>query len=206
MAARFDAKPSVVRSRRSAVQLGGALVTGLSGLSLSRLAAAQSTPGAASDKRGVLLVQSFSHGSLFPTQGDAGVLPYTLILWDAADRGFFFISPQDRAAGFAPTNSLLIAIEAGERPNAAVVVPATDGSGALRVWALRLAYGGLGSDPGAVTYQGEAVDEAEVTGWLGVAPEALPQGAQDLDAGFLLIAGPPALDIPERSGLRIDVG
>ena len=37
-----------------------------------------------------LLVQSFSHGTLFPTQGDVEGVPYTVILWDAADRGFFF--------------------------------------------------------------------------------------------------------------------
>ena len=205
MADGIDAKPSVACSRRSAVHLGGALVAGLGGMSLSRVTAAQSTPSAASGERGVLLVQSFSHGSLFPTQGEAGVLPYTLILWGAADRGFFFVSSQDGTAGFAPTNSLLIAIAAGARPDAAVVMPAADESAPMRVWALRLAYGGLGSDPDAVTYQGEAVDAAEISAWLGVAPEALARGVQDLEAGFLVIAGPPALDIPERPGPSIDV-
>jgi hypothetical protein len=195
-------KPSVVWNRRNVVQIGGAILAGTGGLRLARVAAEQSTPVTAGSGKGLLLVQTFSHGSLFPTQGEAGVLPYTLILWDAADRGLFFIADQDGVAGLAPTDSLLIAIEAGARPMAAVVVPAGDGSGGQQVWALQLAYGRLGSDPGAVTYQGDAVD-GEATAWLGVTPEPLSNGVQDLAAGFLVIGGLRALDLPEGTGVRI---
>jgi hypothetical protein len=198
-------KLSIVRSRRTALRAGGALLAGRGGLALPRFAAAQSTPEAGTEI-GLLLVQCFSHGSLFATQGSAGVLPYTLILWDAADRGFFFTSPQDHVAGFVPTNSLLIAIKAGERPKAAVVVPAADGSGTQHAWALQLAYGDLGSDPGAVTYQGTPIDEAEAADWLGVAPTPLAHDVQDVTNGFLVIAGPPSLDMPEGENVRIDLG
>jgi len=59
-------------------------------LAWQRSAAAQATPTTEGGEGGPLLVQSFSQGSLFPTQGDADGAPYTVILWDAADRGFFF--------------------------------------------------------------------------------------------------------------------
>src|SRR5215213_5136508 len=84
--------PTGAQSRRAALHTGGALLAGMSALALrsQQSAAAQTTP-TAEGGGGPLLVQSFSHGSLFPTQGDAGGAPYTLILWDAADQGFFFV-------------------------------------------------------------------------------------------------------------------
>ena len=78
------------QSRRAALHAGGALLAGMGALAL---AAKRGRAGHANHRRGgggPLLVQSFSQGSLFPTQGDAGGAPYTVILWDAADRGFFF--------------------------------------------------------------------------------------------------------------------
>ena len=38
----------------------------------------------------------------------------------------------------------------------------------------------------------------------GVAPLALPEGAQELAGGYLLIAGLPALDLPEETGVRLN--
>jgi hypothetical protein len=189
-------------SRRSTLRAGGALLAAAGGLALPRSVFAQSTP--VTEGAGLLLVQSFSHGSLFPTQGEAGLLPYTLILWDAAARGLFFTSAADQAAGFAPTEALLLAIAAGERPRAAVVVP--ESPGVQRVWTIRLAYGGLGSDPDAVTYQGEAMDEAEAADWLGMTPEPLRHEVEDLSAGYLIVGGLPALDLPEGNLVRIALG
>jgi hypothetical protein len=57
------------------------------------------------------------------------------------------------------------------------------------VWALSLVYGDLGSDPGAVTYQGEPLASDDATSWLGTTPAALPEGPQELGQGFLIIAG-----------------
>jgi len=77
------------QSRRTALRAGGAILAVAGGLPLRRASATQATPMAGSVEAGLLLVQAFSKGSLFPTQGDAGAPPFTLILWDAADRGFF---------------------------------------------------------------------------------------------------------------------
>lgn len=187
-------------SRRGALRAGGALLAAAGGLALPHGAGAQGTPAAGS--AGLLLVQGFSHGSLFPTQGEAGVLPYTLILWDAAERGLFVVSA-DGGAGFAPSEALLLAIAAGERPRAAAIVP--ERPGGQRAWPLRLAYGGLGSDPGAVTYQGEAIVDAEAAAWLGMAPQTLAHEVEDLSAGYLIVAGLPALDVPEGNQVRLDL-
>jgi hypothetical protein len=201
--------PSLSRpaSRRAALAGGAGILAALGLVARQPGAAAQATPVAAPPTSGLLLVQAFSDGSLFPTQGSDGVLPYTLILWDAADRGFFTVSAAARVAGFAPTDALIAAITAGERPLAAVVLPAaTDGSTGERAWPLRLAYAGLGSDPGAVTYQGEAVSPDDASAWLGAAPQALPEGPLDLKDGFLVIAGLPSLDLPDTAHLRIPLG
>src|SRR5687767_14972007 len=77
------------QSRRAALHTGSALLAGMSVLAYQRSVAAQATP--VGDAPGsTLLVQSFSQGTLFPTQGDVIGVPYTVYLWDAADRGFFF--------------------------------------------------------------------------------------------------------------------
>lgn len=198
--------PSRRRSRRAALQTGGGLVAAIGALAWPGAAGAQSTPTVEDAGAGLLLVQCFSKGSLFPTQGDADGPPYTLILWDAADRGLFTIAAENHVAGFAPTDSLIIAIEAGEQPQAALVVPAAeDGSRPEQAWALRLVYGGLGADPGAVTYQGEAIDEAVAAAWLGTTPAALSDGPQELAAGFLVITGLPGLDLPDVERVRLEL-
>lgn len=193
------------RSRRAAIGIGGAFLAmaGAHMLPIARAVDAQGTPIAGADGSGLLVLQAFSKGSLFPTQGDAASPPYTLILWDAADRGVFYTAADGSAAGVAPTDALIIAIEAGEQPLAAAVLPAPTGASEPRVFALRLAYAGPGSDPGAITFQGEPVPEDEVAAWLGVPPEGLPEGASDLASGYLLIAGLPGLDLPESGLIRI---
>jgi hypothetical protein len=190
--------------------MGGVLLAmaGAHMLPASHAASAQGTPTAGESGTEFLAVQAFSKGSLFPTQGDAVSPPFTLILWDAADRGVFYISssPDGSAAGIAPTASLIIAIEAGERPLAAAVLPASSEGSEPRILALRLAYAGLGSDPGAITFQGEPVPEDEVAAWLGMTSAPLPEGASDLASGYLLIVGLPGLDLPETDGIRISAG
>lgn len=151
----------------------------------------------------LLLVQSFSQGSLFPTQGDAGVLPYTVILWDAADRGFFFTDAASGVAGVIATASVLPMLGAeGEPPCAVLVMPSAEESDG--VWALRLGYGELGSDPGAVTYQGEPLPGEEAAAWLGMTPPELPASPLDLTAGYLIIAGLSGFDADGGEGFRLN--
>ena len=184
---------SGAQSRRAALHTGSALLVGLGTLPFQRNAAAQPTPTAGMGGGGVLLVQSFSHGTLFPTQGDAEGAPYTVILWDAADRGFFFADVMSGIAGVVPGERVLAGIGTESSPRAVIVETSTEGSGsatpAQGVWALSLVYGDLGSDPGAVTYQGEPLASDDATSWLGTAPAALPEGPQELGQGFLIIAG-----------------
>ena len=184
---------SGAQSRRTALHTGGALLAGLGVLAFQRSAAAQATPTAGARGGDVLLVQSFSHGTLFPTQGDAEGAPYTVILWDAADRGFFFADVMSGVAGVVPSERVLAGIGTESSPRAVIVGTSTEGgdsaTSAQGVWALSLVYGDLGSDPGAVTYQGEPLASDDATSWLGTAPAALPEGPQELGQGFLIIAG-----------------
>lgn len=193
------------RSRRAAIGLGGALLVaaGALALPLAGTTTARSTP-VASNGGGLLVLQAFTKGTLFPTQGEAGQIPYTLILWDAVDRGVFYTAPGN--AGIAPANSVVIAIEAGDRPLAALISPGPAEGDAPLVLGLRLAYAGLGSDPGAITYQGEPVSDEEISAWLNVATTALSDGPVDMATGYLLIAGLPGLDLPETDGIRIAAG
>jgi hypothetical protein len=173
-------------SRRAAVG-GSVLLAALGAIALRASAAAQATPVAATAVT-TLLVQSFGRGSLFPTQGDVGVVPYTAILWDAAERGFLSLDTARDAADVASTEAVLSALGAAEQPPLAILLSLAGGaSGAI--WALRLVSGGLGSDPGAVTYQGEPISGDIVLPWLGAAPPELPDAPQDLGAGYLVVAG-----------------
>jgi len=152
-------------------------------------------------------VQGFSHGNLFPTQGDAGGAPYTLILWDAADRGFFFADWMGGVAGVVPSEQVLASIGA-DTPARAVLVGTSTGENdsatpAQGVWALSLVYGDLGSDPGAVTYQGEPLADEDATSWLGTAPAAMPEGPQELGQGFLIISGLSGFE--DSGGVRLNL-
>ena len=196
------------QSRRTVLHAGGALLAGMGVVASQRSAAAQATPTAHAPGGGLLLVQSFSQGSLFPTQGDAGGAPYTVILWDAADRGFFFADWTGGVAGVVPSERVLAGIGTTAPAWAVLVGAATEESDsatpAQGVWALSLVYGSLGSDPGAVTYQGEPLAGEDATSWLGTAPEALPEGPQDLGQGFLIVIGLPGFD-DSGDGVRLNL-
>jgi hypothetical protein len=195
------------RSRRSALHAGGALLAGMGTLALWSSTAAQATPTAEASGGGSLLVQAFSHGSLFPTQGDAGGAPYTLILWDAADRGFFFADCTGGAAGVVSSEPVLAGIGTESPPRAVLVASSTgendSATSAQGAWALSLVYGDLGSDPGAVTYQGEPLAGEDATSWLGVEPAAMPEGPQDLGQGFLIITGLSGFE--DSGGVRLNL-
>ena len=192
------------QSRRAALHAGSMLLAGIGVLALPQGSAAEATLTASAGGGAPLLVQGFSQGSLFPTQGDAGGAPYTVILWDAADRGFFFADWMAGAAGVIPSERVLAKIGAGTPPRAVLVAPAREENDAATpaqgVWAMSLVYGGLGSDPGAVTYQGEPLTE-DATSWLGTTPAAMPEGPQDLGQGFLIITGLSGFD--ESGGVRL---
>ena len=162
-------------------------------LALRNSAAAQATPTDEASGGGPLLVQAFSHGSLFPTQGDAGGAPYTVILWDASDRGFFFADCTRGVAGVVPSEGVLAGIGTDTPARAVLVVSSMEANASATpdqgVWALSLVYGDLGSDPGAVTYQGEPLAGEDAMSWLGAEPAAMPEGPQDLGQGFLIISG-----------------
>ena len=194
------------QSRRVALHTGGALLAGISALAWRQSVAAQATP-VADVPGGTLLVQSFSQGSLFPTQGDVVGAPYTVILWDAADRGFFFADCTSGVAGVVPSERVLAGIGTEASPWAVLVAGPTEGSDSAApgqgVWALSLVSGSLGSDPGAVTYQGEPLASEDATSWLGTAPAALPEGPQDLGQGFLILTGLPGLDTGDGVRLKL---
>lgn len=197
------------QSRRAALYSGGALLAGIGALAvlLQPGAAAQATPVSEARAGGPLLVQSFSQGSLFPTQGDADGAPYTLILWDAADRGFFFADWTGGVAGVVPSEQVLAGIGADTPVRAVLVGTSTEENDsampAQGVWALSLVYGDLGSDPGAVTYQGEPLASEDATAWLGTAPAAMPEGPQELGQGFLIIAGLSGFE--DSAGVRLNL-
>jgi hypothetical protein len=198
---------TATQSRRTALQAGGALLAGMGALAFLRSAVAQTTPTA--DARGgdLLLVQSFSHGSLFPTQGDVEGAPYTVILWDAADRGFFFADWTGGVAGVVPSERVLANIGT-ETPVQAVLVSSSteendSATSTQGVWAMSLVYGDLGSDPGAVTYQGEPLAGEDAASWLGTAPAAMPEGPQDLGQGFLIISGLSGIE--DSAGVRLNL-
>jgi hypothetical protein len=203
----FSAGLSGSRSRRVVLHAGGAFLAGLGAFALPHGVMARATPTAGGLGEGILLVQSFSRGSLFPTQGDVGVAPYTVILWDAADRGFFFTDRASGRAGVVPTEHVLEVIggEAGS-PRAVLTAAPAEASGATasgeQVWALNRVSGSLGSDPGAVTYQGEPLTDEDAMALLGSAPPDLPDGPRDLGAGFLILAGLSAFD-PGDDGARL---
>ena len=189
-----NAALSGAQSRRAALHTGSALLAAVGALAFQRSAAAQATPIADAGGGGLLLlVQSFSHGTLFPTQGDAGGAPYTVILWDAADRGFFFADVISGVAGVVPSERVMADIGSEASRRALIVGGPTEendsATTAQGVWALSLVYGDLGSDPGAVTYQGEPLASEDATSWLRTEPAALPEGPQELGQGFLIIAG-----------------
>jgi len=192
------------QSRRAALHTGSALLAGMSVLAYQRSVAAQATP--VGDAPGsTLLVQSFSQGTLFPTQGDVIGVPYTVYLWDAADRGFFFADWTSGVAGVVPSERVLASIST-DAPVRALLVPgptAGDDSAtpAQGVWALSLVLGDLGSDPGAVTYQGEPLASEGAMSWLETAPAALPEGPQVLGQGFLILTGLPSFDTGD--GVRL---
>ena len=200
---------SGAQSRRAALHTGGALLAGIGALAvhLQSSAAARATPGAEARTGGSLLVQSFSQGSLFPTQGDAGGAPYTLILWDAADRGFFFADWTGGIAGVVPSEQVLAGIGADAPVRAVLVGTSTEENDASMpaqgVWPLSLVYGDLGSDPGAVTYQGEPLASEDATSWLGTTPAAMPEGSQELGQGFLIISGLSGFE--DSGGVRLNL-
>jgi hypothetical protein len=193
-----------VHSRRVALHTGSALLAGMGVLAL-RPSAAQATPTAGAGGDGSLLVQSFSQGSLFPTQGDAGGAPYTVILWDAADRGFFFADWTGGVAGVVPSERVLAKIGTDTRPRAVLVTSSMEENDSATpvhgVWAMSLVYGDLGSDPGAVTYQGEPLTGEDATSWLGSTPAAMPEGPQGLGQGFLIIIG--LSEFEDSGGVRL---
>ena len=205
---KFIAALSGTRSRRVALHSGGAFLAGLGAFALPRRVMAQATPSAGGPGEGFLLVQGFSRGSLFPTQGDAGGAPYTVILWDAADRGLFFADSASGSAGVVPTERVLEVIGGeAELPRAVLAAAPAEESGATaageQVWALRLVGGSLGSDPGAVTYQGEPLTDEDTMALLGSTPPDLPDGPQNLGAGFLILVGLPSFDPGDDDGVRL---
>jgi len=183
-------------SRRVVLQAGG--LAALAG-ALARV------PAGAQEKAGMVIAQAFVSGTLFPTQGDADGPPYTLILWGADGRGLLALTAE--WAAVVNSNSLLIALDAGAQPQAAVVLPAAaDGTGQQQAWGLKLVSGSPGSDADAVTYQGELLEDAAASEWLGT-PVTAPDGAATFGPGYLVVViGLDGFDISENATVRVALG
>lgn len=182
-------------SRRAILRAGG----------LAALAGALTAlPAGAQDEAGMTIVQAFASGTLFPTQGDAVGPPYTLILWGADGRGLLAVTGE--WAAVLNSGALLAALAAGAQPQAAVVLPApADGTGQQRAWGMKLVSGSPGSDPDAITYQGDLLDDAAASGWLGT-PVTAPDGAATFGPGYLVLIGLEGLDISENATVRVALG
>lgn len=182
-------------SRRALLQAG----------SLAALAGALTTvPAGAHAEAGMVVIQAFASGTLFPTQGDADSPPYTLILWGADGRGLLAFTGE--WAAVLNSGALLAALAAGEEPQAAVVLPApADGTGQQQAWGVKLMSGSPGSDADAVTYQGDLLDDAAASDWLGT-PVTAPDGAATFGPGYLVITGLEGLDISENATVRVALG
>lgn len=188
-------RASLPASRRRILQAGGlAALTG----ALPELSAR------ASEAAGLVIAQAFASGTLFPTQGDAGGPPYTLILWGADGRGLLALTPE--WAAVVDGGALLAALAAGAQPQAAVVLPApADGAGQQQAWGLKLVSGSPGSDADAVTYQGELLADAAASDWLGT-PVTAPNGEATFGPGYLVLIGLEGLDISENAAVRVALG
>ena len=202
-----SAASTAPRSRRAALRAGGALAAALAGL--GRASAQEATPAAGGEDAGPVFVHGFGSGSLFRTQGSSPDLPpYTLYLWDAADRTVFFAGWPERAAGVVPTERFLRALGAAvasDPPAAALVARPADDAGVVggeeAVWVLTLRFAGAGSDT-EVTYQGDLLAAAEAEARFGVRPAPEPT-VQNLGAGYVFVAGVPGVDAGEADGLRL---
>jgi len=198
------------QSRRAALQTGSALAAALSLFGARSAAAQDATPQAGASGAGTLLVQSFNSGTLFPTQGDAGGPPYTLYLWEVADRGTFFVDPTNHVAGVVATEPVLAAImSVNAQPRAvlvAMVAPDDDAEPHQEVWALQLANSEDGSDPGSLTYQGDVLSSEDANSWLGIAELSRAEGAQNLGPGFFILPAPAGFDVTSAGGLQLHLG
>ena len=144
------------QSRRIVLHVGGALLAGMGVVASQRSAAGPGHTNRSCAGRWLAPGTEFQPGQSLPNTGRCGRCPYTVILWDAADRGFFFA---DWTGGVAESfqANVLAGIGTAAPPWAVLVGAATEendsATPAQGVWALSLVYGSLGSDPGAVTYQ-----------------------------------------------------
>jgi hypothetical protein len=182
-------------SRRSVIQGAAGLAAVLAVAGASAAAAQSATPAANAGRPGPVAVQTFGKGSLFPTQGDGPDLPpYTAILWDATDRGVVVADPVAGAIGVVPAERVVEALTAAGTATAALVARLPAGSERDEgIWLLTLTSGGLGADPGAVTYQGEPPASSDNEASSDAMSDALPDGVQDLESGFLIVYGLPDL-------------
>ena len=171
------------QSRRTALHTGGALLAGMGALALLAGGALPPRPPQPL-MRGEVAAPGpeLQPRHALPNAGRRGEAHRTrVILWDAADRGFFFADWTSGVAGVVPSERVLAGIGTDAPARAVLVGASTEGDDsatpAQGVWALSLVYGDLGSDPGAVTYQGEPLASEDATSWLGTAPAATARGS-----------------------------
>jgi len=188
-------------SRRATLRAVAALSAVLAASRLHQSAAAQATPTAETLGTGALFVQSFSQGTIMATQGDSTTSPpWTLILWEATARDVLFTDPANHAAGVVTADEILAALGTAAEPTPVVVIaqgvdegtPTGEGESA---WAMTLSLGSLGSDPGAVTYQGALLEAAEAQAALGLPSVAAVNGVQNLGPGYLVLLGLEHVDL-----------
>ena len=189
-----DIRGDATIARRAVLRHGAALAAVLAAAGLQPAGAQDATP-IGGGHGGPVAIQAFGKGSLFPTQGDGSNLPpYTAILWDAADRGVVVVDSGSGSIGVVPAARAIDALAAVGTVTAALVAR-LPGGGARdeALWLMTLTVGGLGADPGAVTYQGAVLEASAGITSSGIAPDDLPEAAQELESGYLILFGLTAL-------------
>lgn len=197
-------------SRRSALRTTSALAAGLVAVGLSRAGTQAATPIPAVTGTGIVFVQTFGSGSLFPTQGSGPNLPpYTLYVWEAGEHTIFVTGEPERIAGLIPSDRFFDEVMDADTPAfTAVLVASTAGDAASTdddagVWMLKVAFAGVGSDPGSLTYQGDLVSAAEAEAQLGLTPSPAPNGAENLPAGTLFVTGVTTVELGDVASVRL---
>lgn len=212
---RFDSFTKMIaampQTRRTAFRRltgGVGLALGAVGLSPTLSRAQSATPAAASPPAGSVLteflyIQSFAHGTLTPTEDEAGV--YELELHGGTDQTVYFADRPERQVGVAPTGRVLSAIgfDPENPPNAGLVAETDDGE---RVIIVELMNPRLDEDAETLTYDVRPIGDYDGAGLSHLAPkhsdEELPES---LGAVSLFIDG-GGCPYPICGGICCDLG
>lgn len=196
---RFDALTKtlarVPQSRRSAVRkLAAAGLGGVGGGLFGRVPAkaqetspVAGTPMATGETIEFLYIQTFTHGTMVPKEGEEGV--YLLELMGGSGHVTYFADRPRRETGIAPTERVLAAVGIGgdDPPNAGLVVQTEDGE---RVVIFELLAYDHDENTGTVTYDVRPLADYDEAGLAHLADKTSDEDhPASFDAGSLFIDG-----------------